>query len=381
VTGPPELLLALPWLLPFALLLRLMRKEPDLSREPPLAGRLLSVIIPARNEAHTIETVVASILATTYEPFELIVVDDRSQDETARIVARLAAADPRVRLIRGAELESGWFGKPWACTQGHRAAHGELLCFTDADTRHEPALLGHAVGALERRNAALVTVSPFQRTVTFWERAVMPQIWALLGFRYHPAAVNRATRARDVIANGQFILVRRDAYEAVGTHAAVKHEVAEDLALAQAFMRHGHRIWFAFAESLMETRMYTSLRDIIEGWSKNIYLGGRRSFPDEPVRRAFVPAGLLVAMAFWLVPLAALVVALLGVMPQLLRPALVAIGLSLVFWAAIVHGMRLSVLNALLYPLGAAMALFIVLRSALRGRRRVEWRGRVYKAG
>ena len=381
MTGPPDLLLALPWLLPFALLLRLMRKEPDLSREPPAAGRLLSVIIPARNEAHTIETVVASILATTYEPFELIVVDDRSQDETARIVARLAAADSRVRLVRGAELASGWFGKPWACTQGQRAARGELLCFTDADTRHEPELLGHAVGALERHNAALVTVSPFQRTVSFWERAVMPQIWALLGFRYHPAAVNRATRARDVIANGQFILVRRDAYEAVGTHAAVRHEVAEDLALAQAFLRHGHRIWFAFAESLMETRMYTGLRDILEGWSKNIYLGGRRSFPDEPVRRAFVPAGLLVAMAFWLVPLAALAVALLGVMPQLLRPALVAIGLSLVFWAAIVHGMRLSVLNALLYPLGAAMALFIVLRSALRGRRRVEWRGRVYKAG
>lgn len=381
MTDPPDLLLALPWLLPFALLLRLMRKEPDLSREPPAAGRLLSVIIPARNEAHTIETVVASILATTYEPFELIVVDDRSQDETARIVARLAAVDSRVRLIRGAELESGWFGKPWACTQGHRAARGELLCFTDADTRHEPELLGRAVGALERHNAALVTVSPFQRTVSFWERAVMPQIWALLGFRYHPAAVNRATRPRDVIANGQFILVRRDAYEAVGTHAAVKHEVAEDLALAQAFLRHGHRIWFAFAESLMETRMYTGLRDIIEGWSKNIYLGGRRSFPDEPVRRAFVPAGLLVAMAFWLVPLAALVAALFGVMPRLLQPALVAIGLSLVFWAAIVHGMRLSVLNALLYPLGAAMALFIVLRSALRGRRRVEWRGRVYKAG
>jgi hypothetical protein len=127
--------------------------------------------------------------------------------------------------------------------------------------------------------------------------------------------------------------------------------------------------------------MYTSLRDIIEGWSKNIYLGGRRSFPDEPVRRAFVPAGLLVAMAFWLVPLAALVAAVLGMMPRLLPPALAAIALSLVFWAAVVHGMRLSVLNALLYPLGAAMALFIVVRSALRGRRRVEWRGRVYKGG
>lgn len=376
-----DLVPALPWLLPFAMLVRLMRKEPDLSEAPRASGRLLSVIIPARNEATAIEAVVRSVLATTYEPFELIVVDDRSSDETARIVGRIAAADARVHLVRGAELESGWFGKPWACAQGHRAAKGELLCFTDADTRHEPTLLEHAVGALEQHNAALVTVSPFQRSVSFWERAVMPQIWALLGFRYHPLAVNRATRARDVIANGQFILVRRDAYEAVGTHAAVKHEVAEDLALAQAFVRHGHRLWFGFAESLMETRMYTGLREIIGGWSKNIYLGGRRSFPEEPVRRALVPAGLIGVMLFWLLPPVVLIAALAGILPSLLPAAAAAVALSVVFWAMVVAGMRLSILNALLYPLGAGMTLYIVLRSAVRGERRVEWRGRVYKAG
>ena len=363
------------------MLFRLMRKEPDLAGVPSLLGPFVSVIIPARNEATTIETVVASVLATTYAPFELIVVDDRSSDETARVVARLAAADPRVTLVRGSELESGWFGKPWACVQGYRAARGELLCFTDADTRHEPALLGHAVGAAERHGAALVTVSPFQRTVSFWERVIMPQIWALLGFRYHPAVVNRATRPRDVIANGQFILVRRAAYEAIGTHAAVRHEVAEDLALAQAFVRGGHRIWFGFAESLMETRMYTGLGDIVEGWSKNIYLGGRRSFPDEPVRRAFVPALLMSTMIFWLVPPVALAGALLGVAPALLPAAIVAVTLSLLFWAAVVRGMRLPLINALLYPLGALMALYIVFRSAWRGARRVEWRGRVYKPG
>lgn len=376
-----ELAPALPWLFPFAMLFRLLRKEPDLSKAPRSSGRLLSVIIPARNESTTIETVVASILATTYEPIELIVVDDRSTDDTARVVAGLAAADRRVRLVRGRELESGWFGKPWACAQGYEAATGELLCFTDADTRHEPALLEHAVGALEQHDASLVTVSPFQRTVTFWERTIMPQIWALLGFRYHPGAVNRATRPRDVIANGQFILVRRDAYAAVGTHAVVKHEVAEDLALAQAFVRRGHRIWFAFAESLMETRMYTGLRDIIEGWSKNIYLGGRRSFPDEPLLRALVPAGVIAPLAFWLVPPAALLAALVGAVPSLLSAAAAATLLSLGFWALIVHGMRLSVFNALLYPLGAVMAIYIVVRSTVRGARRVEWRGRVYKQG
>ncbi|MDQ2670684.1 MAG: glycosyltransferase, partial [Gemmatimonadota bacterium] len=370
---PAELLPALPWLLPFAALLRLMRKEPDLSQAPLASGRLVSVIIPARNEATTIANVLSSVLATTYDPVEVIVVDDRSSDDTAGVVGALAASDARLRLVRGAELEAGWYGKPWACAQGYREARGELLCFTDADTTHHPELLSRAVGAMEQQSAALVTVSPFQRTVSFWERAIMPQIWAMLGFRYHPAAVNRATRPRDVIANGQFILVRRDAYEAVGTHAAVRHEVAEDLALAQAFLRNGHRIWFAFAETLMETRMYTGLRPLVEGWSKNIYLGGRRSFPDEPILRALVPASLIVAMLFWLVPPVALVLAWLGLVDSyVVEPMTLAVALSVLFWAVMVSGMRLSAVNAVLYPLGAAMTLYIVLRSASRGARRVE---------
>lgn len=381
MTNLSHLIPALPWLLPFAAFVRLARKEPDLSRAPRAGGRLVSIVIPARNEADYIETVVRSILASSYQPLEVVVVDDRSNDETARIVTSLAEEDPRVRLVRGAELASGWYGKPWACVQGYRAARGELICFTDADTRHEPDLLAHAVGAMEEQEAALLTVSPFQRTVTFWERAIMPQIWAMLGFRYHPSVVNRATRARDVIANGQFILVRRDAYEAVGTHAVVRHEVAEDLALAQAFMRKRQRIWFAFAETLMETRMYTSLRSLVEGWSKNIYLGGRRSFPDEPVRRALVPVVLATALSFWLVPPVVLVLALLDLLPGLGRAALAATGMSLLFWGGIVHGMRLPLANAFLYPIGALMALFIVFRSTWRGGRRVEWRGRVYKSG
>ena len=191
--------------------------------------------------------------------------------------------------MNGAELPDGWFGKPWACFQGYMEAHGELLLFTDADTRHAPDLLGRAVGALEQERATLLTVAPRQKCVTFWERVIMPHVWLLLAVRYHPSRVNRATRPRDVIANGQFILVRRSAYERIGTHDAVKDEVAEDLALAQQFQQRGQRVYFAFAEKLMETRMYTNLGHLIEGWSKNVYLGGRASFPDEPGLRALVP--------------------------------------------------------------------------------------------
>jgi chlorobactene glucosyltransferase len=368
---------ALPWLIPFLTLPRLARRTPSLMSVSPQSGQLMSVIIPARNEAAVIGTVVDSILATTYRPFELLVVDDRSTDETAAIVAK--RSEPPVHLIRGEELPDGWYGKPWACYQGYRAAKGDLLLFTDADTRHQPELLGRAVGALTQENAGLVTVSPHQACVTFWERLVMPQIWFLLALRYHPTDVNRARKPRDVIANGQFILTTRKAYEAAGTHQAVRHEVAEDLALAQAFVRSGQTLHFAFAEQLMETRMYHGLAHLIEGWSKNIYLGGRLSFPDEPVLRALVPAMLICGMLYWLVPPAVLLAS--AIVPALgpLVPALLAATvLSLVFWMLICHGMRIPIMYGLGYPLGVLMALYIILRSCWRGGRRVEWRGRVY---
>ena len=377
--APADLLPALPWLVPFAGLFRLGNARPSLNDVSPADGPPVSVIIPARNEGAVIETVVRTVLASRYRQLELIVVDDRSTDDTSARVARLTREDRRLRLVPGAPLPDGWYGKPWACLQGARAATGGLLLFTDADTTHGPELLGRAVAALQRERADLVTVAPHQRCVTFWERLIMPQIWLLLGLRYHPARVNRARRERDAIANGQFILTTREAYQAVGTHEAVRHEVAEDLALAQTYLRRGRRIHFAFAQEFMETRMYRSLGHLIEGWSKNMYLGGRRSFPHEPVLRALVPLLLVSAFLFWLVPPGATVAWLAGVdIGRLLPAALAASGLSALFWSLVSFGMEIPPVYGLGYPAGAAMALYIVVRSIWRGGRRVEWRGRVY---
>ena len=364
--------------MPFAGIFRLAPNRPNLSDVPPAAGPLVSIVVPARNESGTIATVVRSVLASTYRPLEVVVVNDRSTDDTGALVRRLAEQDSRVRLVEGEPLPAGWYGKPWACWQGYRAARGDLLLFTDADTRHEPELLARAVGALERERADLLTVAPFQRCVTFWERVIMPQIWLLLGLRYHPARVSRARRERDVIANGQFILISRASYEALGTHAAVRHEVAEDLALAQTCFRAGRRLHFAFAERLMETRMYQGLGPLIEGWSKNVYLGGRRSFPNEPALQRLVPLMLGLAFAFWLLPP---LVLLLDPGGAFGAAAGIATGLSAVFWMLISYGMKIPVWYGLLYPLGAAMALYIVARSTWRGGRKVEWRGRVYSEG
>jgi chlorobactene glucosyltransferase len=375
---PADWLPALPWAAPFLSFFRLADRRPSLARAAARSGRPLSVIVPARNEREVIGNVVRSILDGGYEPLELIVVDDQSEDGTADVVRAIAAADPRVRLLAGAPLPAGWYGKPWACAQGAAAASGQLLLFTDADTTHHPGLHALAVGLREELDADLLTLAPHQRCVTFWERLVMPQVWLLLAFRFHPRVVNRARRSRDLIANGQFILIGREAYDAIGGHAAVRGEVAEDLALAQALHAAGRRVRFAFAERHMETRMYRSLRHMVEGWTKNLYLGGRRSFPDEPILRALVPVALGLGIGFWLLPTIGLLLGLAGVAPALLPAALRAWGISAAFWALVSAGMRIPPWYGLLHPLGVAMALAIVVLSTVRGGRRVEWKGRVY---
>jgi chlorobactene glucosyltransferase len=373
-----DLLPAVPWFLPFLTIPRLARRSPNLSDAPSADGELVSIIVPARNEAGNIETIVRSILATTYRPLELIVIDDRSTDDTAARVDAMGT-DRRLRLVHGGDLPEGWFGKPWACFQGYRAARGTLLLFTDADTKHSPELLSRAVGALVAERADLLTIAPRQLCLTFWERIVMPQIWFLLARRYSPVSVNRARRPRDVIANGQFILTTRRAYEAVGTHEAVRDEVAEDLALAQTYLQRGLKLHFAFAERLMETRMYRGLSDLVEGWSKNIYLGGRRSFPEEPIRRALVPLILVIAFGYWLIPPTILLATFFGDGVESLRlPMVIATAASAAFWTLICLGMKIPPLYGLGYPLGSVMGLYIALRSTWRGARRVEWRGRVY---
>lgn len=372
----PPFLPALPWLIPFLAVLRLIPRKPNLSDAPQVKGRLTSIIIPARNESGTIATLLGSILATSYHPLEIIVVDDRSTDDTAAIVTGLAGKDQRIRLVSGRELPEGWYGKPWACYQGYREARGEILVFTDADTRHQPDLLSHAIGALVEGGVDLVSAITRQRCVTFWERVVMPQIWILIALRYYPRRVNRATRPRDVIANGQFILTSRTAYEKAGTHEAVRGEVAEDLALAQTYLRRGLRLHLAFAEELIETRMYTGWRTLAEGWSKNLYLGGRTSFPDEPLLRALAPLALVLVMLFWIWPVVWLGFALAGF--SAIVPAAAAAALAALFWSSMCRAMRIPSLYGLTFPLGAAAALFIIMKSAWRGARGVEWKGRTY---
>ena len=371
-------LAALPWLAPFFGIPRLARSKPSLNDVPPVTGVPLSVIIPARNESAQIATVLESVLASTYTPLEVLVVDDRSTDDTAQKVAAIAATDTRLRLVPGSALPRGWYGKPWACQQGADAATGEILLFTDADTKHHPELLARAVSMLQQSKADLLTVAPRQLVVSFWERVIMPQVWVMLGLRYHPSSVNKATRPWGVVANGQFMMFGRANYDAIGGHTAVRSEVVEDLAMAQRVVATGKKLYFVFAYDLMETRMYQTLGQVVEGWSKNVFIGSRISLGENPVLRFIAPLLMALNALFWLVPPIVLLCAVVGLTSALLVPAAVATVLSLVFWSLISFGMQVPMWYGAVYPLGAGMFLWIMARSAWRGTRRVEWRGRVY---
>jgi chlorobactene glucosyltransferase len=233
---------------------------------------LISVIIPARNEARNIGECLRGILAQSYPNFEVIVVDDRSTDDTPRILADLVQENQRLGVISGAELPPGWVGKPYALMQGAAAAQGEWLCFMDADTFSTPELLWTTYHFASLVQQDMLTILTRQVLGSFWERTILPLVFLGLSFGFPAERVNDPTR-RDAIANGQFILIRRAVYQEIGGHAAVKGRIDEDRALAALVKRSGYRLVLADGRKLAHTRMYTSLPEMWEGWTKNIYLG------------------------------------------------------------------------------------------------------------
>ncbi len=344
---------------------------------------LISVCVPARNEARTIAACVEAIFSQTYPRLELIVVDDRSTDGTAEILDRLQSRFPNLIIAHGLPLPAGWAGKPHALHQAASLARGKWLCFIDADTVISPEALSSCYTKAIQTQADLFTIMTRQLTGTFWEKVLMPIVVTALSVGFPPRLVNDPRR-HDAVANGQFILIRREAYDAIGGHVRIKDQIVDDKALAELIKWSGRRLILADGRALASTRMYTSLPEMWEGWTKNIYLGLR----DRPASLVLGTIGtvLLVAAALLLPlwPLFGLYGYLEGAGWTAIAIAVESLflcGVVLYARAAVSHAMGIPRRYALTTPLGSGLFAAMMLASAWKvlSGRGVTWRGRTYK--
>ena len=338
----------------------------------PRGTPLVSVIVPARNEAAAIGTTLDDLGTLDWPELEVLPVDDESTDGTWIAMEAAAGRHSRVRPLRGRPLPDGWVGKQWAMHQGVEAASGSWLLFSDADMRHRPASLRAALARAEEVGGGGVTVAPLVETGSIGERLLQGAAFICIGSFYAPSFLVRNPRVPVAIAAGGYILVRREAYEAVGGHAALRSRMLDDVALAEALKRAGTPLHIAGAGGLVSVRMYASLADATRGWRKNAAHGIRGN------RLGSFAAGVLLSLAALTPPAATLV----GLRRR--DPGLTARGA--LGWAAVAAA-RLGTndllpaprRDAVLTPLGLAGLGLITVRSALdRATGGAVWRGRRY---
>jgi len=351
----------------------------------PADAALVSILIPARNEALNIEACVVSLLAQDYPRCELIVLDDHSDDGTGGIVRRLGLGEEGDRrVISGTPLPPNWTGKGWACHQLSLAARGEFLFFTDADTAHAPGTVSAAVAMAREYRADLLSAWPRHLTGTWGEKLIIPMIlvlgmviyphWLVILLQKHPHLAARLPAfVRHGLggANGQFMFFTRASYDRIGGHAALHDHLVEDLALGRAVTAHmgeGMRLLNCDSLQFSTCRMYRSFWETWEGFTKNT----RAAFEDS--LGGFLVIGATQFCGF-LLPFAFLFAA------DAFRPLVIA-QIAVIFLIRILLTVRFrtSWLSCILHPVGEALSLAIGLNSWRRlNSKGVQWKGRIYQ--
>jgi chlorobactene glucosyltransferase len=355
---------------------------PPLQRASPPQGDApyVTLIIPARDEEANIGPCLRSVLLQDYpqDRLGILVIDDQSADLTAAIVERFAKRDARITLLKSPPLPPRWTGKSHACWIGVRAApkSTDWLCFIDADVTIAPGTLSSAVHAAMTERLELLSVAPRQELKTVAERLILPCGLILLSF-LQDLRQSQARSSQAVTATGQFMLVRRAAYEAVGGHAAVRSAICEDLEFARRLKQSGRAVLLMGGEQFVSTRMYTGWRTLWPGLAKNLVdtLGG----PAATLSVAL--AGVILAWAAYVVPAVDLVAWLRGAHDGLsaLLVALAGSGAAIGLHVAAAFYFRIPFWYGLVFPLGytvGALMAFDSVRRRLSGR--VTWKGRIY---
>lgn len=361
---------------------RTPRLTPQSPRFDAADAPLVSVMIPAKDEAANIERCLASVLAQDYANFEVLVVDDRSEDATAEIVSRIAATDGRVQLVQIHNLPEGWTGKTHALDVCRRRARGEWYFFVDADTQLDPSCLSVTLKDAVDHDAGMESLIPRLDGRSFWERVIQPMAGTVLMTMFRPSTVNNPKCETAGFANGQFILISRDGYEQIGGHEAVRNRFVEDIQLGRNARRGGLGLRLAFAADVASVRMYSSLGQIVRGWSRILYSAADAG----PIKLGLIALAVLVLS---LTPYAILAVGgtalAAGAGGTFLWTLLGMAALHTVLQLTL-HGRTYAVSNSdarflAFHWLANSVILYILLRTVrMCWTHKVEWRGTTYGA-
>jgi chlorobactene glucosyltransferase len=255
-------------------LLQIIRYHEEIPIVENLGGNepMVSIIVPMRNEERNARRCIEGLMSQKYRNFEVIVVDDGSEDNTLGILKDFASRHTDFKFVEGTPTPEGWIGKCYALWQGVRKTKGDWFLFVDADTISETYMLPSAIKFVEDNSIDMLSLSPFQILETFWERVVQPVIFSSLYFAFPQRKINDP-KNKLAAAIGQFILIRRSTYEDTGGHSSIKNKIVEDFALAQLVKGSGYRLCVMRGLNLIRTRMYTNFDELWEGWTKNLFFG------------------------------------------------------------------------------------------------------------
>jgi glycosyltransferase involved in cell wall biosynthesis len=313
----------------------------------------ISILFAARNEEEKIEVALKSMMALDYPSLQIIAVDDRSTDATPKILASCAAQDSRLRTMRVEELPPGWLGKPHALQKGYEISSGEFLLFTDADVQFKPDTLRRAVSLFQNRKLDHLTLLCGLDMRGFWEKLALTFFALVFQLSTDPKNIGNP-RSRGYVGIGAFQLVRRNVYEAAGTHKKLAMEVVDDLKLAKIMKLAGARSCVGLAEEHVTVRWHAGLGNIIRGVTKNF----------------FAAAG----YSLWLVTAHCVIIFLVSLLPFLTVAflhgwarglAIFSIAIGMVFQASVAYVLKASPLYGLTQPVGCAIYLYMVFRSTV----------------
>jgi chlorobactene glucosyltransferase len=344
----------------------------------PAPAPKVSVIVPARNEEANIGRCLGSLLKQDYPDFEIIVLNDNSEDRTAAVVRSFADSDPRVRLLDGEPLPPGWAGKPHACFQAAQKATGEWLLFTDADTIHSPDMLRRSVGLAASEHIALLSGFPHQLATSISQKIVIPMMYFVM-LTWAPLwALQRSKKPVASIAIGQFLLFPRDVYWAMGGHEAVKNRIMEDLWMGVEVSKRGGRHLSVDLSDMVSCRMYGDLGSIWEGLTRA--LQGITAMASWGLV-ALLAAGYCCFLApfFWTLKL----VFDSAIVPAWAPLVLLQVSLIFIMRRSVDARFKESAISTALFPFGIAVLIAVVINGMARqlAGAGVSWKKRIYEKG